>query len=99
MKKLAVSLIAVAILAIGAPSFSANAFTNALNKTSNAIIEYNGESKTLIEWCEKYKLDYKRTHNRLFKLGWSFERAICEPVHKNKRNKATRNRKDKYTTN
>ena len=37
MKKLLVSLIALSIIAIGAPSFSANAVTNALDKTSNAI--------------------------------------------------------------
>ena len=37
MKKLVVSLMALTVLAIGAPSFSANAFTNALNKTSNAL--------------------------------------------------------------
>lgn len=48
---------------------------------------HNGESKNLADWCRDLNLDYYMVHNRIYKLGWSFEKAISEPVHKEKRNK------------
>ena len=44
-------------------------------------ITYNGKTKNLSDWCKELGLEYKRIHNRMHKLGWSFERAISEPVH------------------
>lgn len=60
------------------------------NRTTNLIYEHNGKSQTLIEWCEELGLDYKRMHNRVYKLHWTFEKAISTPVNESKRNKETR---------
>lgn len=50
-------------------------------------IEYNGKIKNLADWCRDLDLNYNLVHNRIYKLGWSFEKAIQEPVHIEKRNK------------
>ena len=65
------------------------------NTRRNVVITYNGKTQTLLEWVEELGLDYKRVHNRLFKLGWTFERAITTPVNINKRNKSTRIKKER----
>lgn len=64
--------------------------TQANNRRSNVEIEYKGETHSLTEWCERIGFDYKRVHNRMYKLGWSFEKAISTPVDKRKRNKVER---------
>lgn len=64
--------------------------TQANNRRSNVEIEYKGEMHSLTEWCERIGFDYKRVHNRMYKLGWSFEKAISIPVDKKKRNKVER---------
>lgn len=57
------------------------------NRRFCRFITYKGETKTLTDWCKALNLPYKQIHNRMFKLGWSFERAVSEPVHIEKRNK------------
>lgn len=57
------------------------------NRRSNIKITHNGETHNLSEWCKIYGIDYKLAHNRIYKLGWSFERVISEPVHVEKRNR------------
>ena len=64
----------------------------AKNRRMNYKIEYNGEIKTLQELCDELKLNYKRVHNRINKLGWSLERAINTPVQESKRNMKARNK-------
>ena len=48
--------------------------------------EYHGRKQDLSSWCKELNLPYKNIHNRIYKLGWSFDRAISEPVHIEKRN-------------
>ena len=62
----------------------------ARNRRTNVIIEYNGEKHILVEWCEILNLNYNLIHNRIHKLGWSFEQAISTPLDKSKRNKVER---------
>lgn len=62
----------------------------AKNRRMNYCIEYKGETKTLWELCEELNLNYNLVHNRIKKLGWSFEKAINTPVNKNKRNMKAR---------
>lgn len=62
------------------------------NRRSNIRIEHNGEIHNLKQWCDILNLDYKNIHNRIFKLGWSFDKAISTPIDISKRNKG---RKDK----
>ena len=42
------------------------------NQTSNVVIEHNGEKKTLAQWCDFYKINYKLAHSRL-RNGFSFD--------------------------
>lgn len=49
------------------------------NKTNNRRIEYGGENKTLIEWCELFNLSYKAVHARL-NNGWGVEKALETPT-------------------
>ena len=60
------------------------------NRRSCVIIEYNGETHHLTDWCKKLGLNYKLVHNRMHKLGWSFDKAIHTPVDASKRNKVER---------
>lgn len=60
------------------------------NTRKNIVITYNGKTQILDDWCKELGLDYKRTHNRLKKMGWSVERAFTEPVNVNKRNMISR---------
>ena len=57
------------------------------NRRMCQYFTFNGITKNLMDWCNDLGLDYKNVHNRIHKLGWSFERAISEPVHVDKRNK------------
>lgn len=55
------------------------------NRRSCYSITYNGKTQNLTEWCKELGLNYKLIHNRMYKHGWEFERAISEPVHVEKR--------------
>lgn len=68
----------------------ADGSTQANNRRSNVMIEYKGETHDLMEWSHILEFDYKRVHNRMNKLGWTFEKAISTPVDKKKRNKVER---------
>lgn len=52
-----------------------------INKSSNLLIKYNGETKTLKEWSDVLNISWDVLHNRLRK-GWSVERAFTEEIHK-----------------
>ena len=49
------------------------------NRRTNIVFEHNGEKHILTEWCEILNLEYKLIHNRIYKLGWSFEKSISTP--------------------
>lgn len=57
------------------------------NRTMNVQITYQGKTMNLSEWCTELHLDYKLIHNRIHKLGWTFEKAVNTPVDTTKRNK------------
>lgn len=65
----------------------ATAKEQANNRRSNLIYVYNGESHNLNEWCEILGLNYYNVHNRIYKLKWTFEKAISTPIDISKRNK------------
>ena len=50
------------------------------NRRSCVMITYGNETHNLKEWCDLLKLNYKLVHNRIYKLGWDFEKAISHPV-------------------
>ena len=52
---------------------------NLRNTSANVHITYNGETHTLVEWCEKLDIPYSRTFDRLRK-GLSVEKILFAPV-------------------
>lgn len=49
-----------------------------LNKTSNRIIEYNGEKKTAKEWSDELGVNYRTLISRLNVCGYSPEKALTK---------------------
>jgi len=49
------------------------------NKRSNKIIIINDETRTLSEWCDFYKINYKTVQDRL-KRNWGIIDALTKPV-------------------
>lgn len=45
------------------------------NRSNTVYIEYKGDKKTLSEWCEINKTNYKLAHQR-YKRGWNYERIF-----------------------
>lgn len=60
------------------------------NRRSNVLFEHNGEIRNLMEWSKLLGFNYKRVHNRIHKLGWTFEKAISVPTDEKKRNRVER---------
>lgn len=52
------------------------------NTRSNHIIEFNGESLTVIQWARRLGLNHNTLYKRLRK-GWTIEEALNKPVNKN----------------
>ena len=49
------------------------------NRSFCKMIEYQGKSQSLMQWCEELGLNYNRVYSRLYKCGWTFERVISTP--------------------
>ena len=45
------------------------------------MYKYKGDTKCLKEWAEKLGINYSTLWTRIMRKGWSFLRAIKEPVH------------------
>lgn len=58
----------------------------ARNKSSNKAFTINNESKSLIELCEEFNINYKTVQDRLNR-GWDINRALTEPVQSKFKNK------------
>lgn len=54
------------------------------NTRSNVFYTYNGVARTIAGWCRELGLDQGLVYNRVYGLGWSFEKAITTPVLKRK---------------
>lgn len=52
------------------------------NRSSNHVIEFNGETHTLSEWSEITDIRKDTLRRRLFVYHWSVERSLTEPTHK-----------------
>lgn len=62
----------------------------ARNKTNSFIVEIDGESKCLAEWCERYEINYSTVHQRIAKLGWPPIKALTTPISKRTARKESR---------
>lgn len=50
------------------------------NKRNNRLFTHAGETKTMAQWANDNNLPYYILKKRIDKLGWSFEKAISEPI-------------------
>ena len=53
--------------------------TQTNNRRNNHYITLNNETKTLMQWCEFYKMDYDLVKNRINKLYWEPLKALTTP--------------------
>lgn len=58
--------------------------TQANNRSTNHLVNYNGETLNLSQWATKLKFPYGLLVQRISR-GWTFERAIQTPKHEYKR--------------
>lgn len=50
------------------------------NKRNNKLLIYNGETKLMIDWCKKLKLNYPMITYRILQK-WPIEEAFYRPKH------------------
>ena len=53
----------------------------ARNKTSNTVVEYNGEKRCLSEWAEEYNINYETLLTRI-RRGFPFEEVLNHEKYK-----------------
>lgn len=56
----------------------ANARTQARNRKSNLVFDFNGKRMILMEICEYVGANYSLVNNRISVLGWPLDRALNE---------------------
>lgn len=54
--------------------------TQSRNTKRAITVEHNGETKTLADWCDYYKVGYHLVYDRLFVLGWGIADALQIPA-------------------
>lgn len=52
------------------------------NRSNNLTFTYKGITRTLAEWSEIYGTNASTLHDRVMRLGYSFEEAITKPMPK-----------------
>lgn len=57
---------------------------NNQNRCTSRFYTYKGETKNLMQWCTEFGMNYNTVKFRLIR-GWSFDRAISEPIIKRNR--------------
>lgn len=57
---------------------------NCRNRTTSRFIEFNGQSKTMVEWAEDIGIKKSTLSMRLNNFGWSVEKALTTPLIKYK---------------
>lgn len=58
---------------------------NCNNRRDNVLIEWRGEALTVPEWSRRTGVGKHPLWHRLFRLGWSVERALTTPVRQRRR--------------
>jgi hypothetical protein len=48
------------------------------NRRNNHLVTFNGETLTISEWSDRFKIDLKLVYGRLAE-GWDIQRALTEP--------------------
>jgi hypothetical protein len=52
------------------------------NKSDNVMITWRGQTRCMSDWAESLGVDNAALWARVRKLGWSWDRALSEPIHK-----------------
>ena len=52
--------------------------TQSNNRTTNINITYQGQTKTLKQWCAIYNLNYKSAHAKIRYKNYSFQDVLKE---------------------
>lgn len=50
-----------------------------LNKRNTVMVDFEGERIPLLSLCRQLNVPWQRVYQRIYKSGWSVERAITEP--------------------
>lgn len=53
---------------------------NLNNKRTSRKLAWNGEILTVAQWAERTHIHQRTIHNRVFRSGWSVERALTVPT-------------------
>lgn len=53
---------------------------NSRNRSTTKLVEYRGETRPLVEWCEMLDRDYASVNARLHSGRWTAERALETPT-------------------
>lgn len=53
---------------------------NSNNRSSNTLYTHDGRSQSLSAWCRELGIEARIVQQRVTTYGWTFERAITEPV-------------------
>lgn len=48
------------------------------NRKATKFVTYQGETKSLPDWCDRLKLDYRRVYQRLHTYKWSVDDAFTK---------------------
>ena len=46
------------------------------NMRANINITIDGQTKSLVEWCEIFDLNYTKIHGRIYSCNWTYEEAL-----------------------
>jgi hypothetical protein len=49
------------------------------NRRKNRIILFDGQKKTLSQWCDQFNMGYKLVSDRINRYGWSLKKALTTP--------------------
>lgn len=56
------------------------------NRTNNKLLEFNGEIRTMKEWCDLLNLNYRTVKSRLNISNWTVEKALTTPTGRRSKN-------------
>lgn len=51
-----------------------------LNKSTNAMVSFNGKTQTISQWAEELGINYFTLQSRITKRHWGAERALTQKI-------------------
>ena len=56
----------------------------ARNKRTSKVVEFQGKQRNFADLCDEFRANYHATWQRVFRLGWSVEKALSQPIRASK---------------